>query len=576
MLDPVLKRVTEKVAGVMSSHRDSVDEKTMFSRDWEFIFSDFNGWVTLHCFSYSEIGSCWVYPKLYPRSKLEKLRAELPSFSFHQPSAAYDHVMCGDDHWIEPFWQHNEDLKTDDVPLFFHREHCGRPKGNEHYLEFNQLVTHPLGLHWSESKQAFCSVDDNGDEIEKIKIIDDSGVSLIVIRRKTLDKLLYLGDWALVRYVDFHRREKGHLDYREAKRKTVESEIYDAKYELRNCGLKFVEFHGAQIEMPKSDREKLLSLFEDEEGGEKKYADLIVHDWKNKRLLEGYSLDPDNFSNYFTESDLPFETSPLFFRADVLDKYKNNTDKYELSERGIYCRGGWHLETYDINEYNQVHTYAVYLGRLPYREQLHWLQYNEKPKGGLSKRAVRTDFEGQFSELSDLQELKKILEELQCLEVKGAGSPVWSPKGGSWDNASRGLHQVCTENSNQWHDFIIALANTVNEGLQKKPLWRLAQSLGCENKELGSLGLLKYIFGVKDQSELIESVHFTLNELQIARGQGKAHGAWKAPDGSLVEDSKKRVVDVVGALKELKAFLHAFDPETCSNSDGGENAGSDD
>jgi hypothetical protein len=167
MLDAVLKMMVERVISVMGSHRDSCVEKTMFSNDWEFIFSDFDEWVTLYCFSHSEIGSFWVYPKLHPCSQLEKLRSELPSFNFHQRSAAYDHVMSGEGHWIEPFWKHNEDLKTEDVPLFFHREHCGRPKGSEHYFEFNQLVTHPLGLHWSEKKQAFCSVNDALPEKEE-------------------------------------------------------------------------------------------------------------------------------------------------------------------------------------------------------------------------------------------------------------------------------------------------------------------------------------------------------------------------------------------------------------------------
>jgi hypothetical protein len=252
-------------------------------------------------------------------------------------------------------------------------------------------------------------MDERGEEIEKIKVIREDGVTLIVVRRKTLDKLLYLGDWALVIYVSFNRHEKGFMDFCDTEYEDVDSDKYDAKYELRKCDLRFTEYRGAQIEQPISDREKLLSLFENEEPEEKRYAEFIVHDWKNGKILEDYSLKPDNFANYFTKSDLPYETSPLFFNAEVLDKYKNNMDKYELFERGIYCRGGWQLQSYDVNKYNQVHTYAVYLGRLPYREQLHWCQYNEKPKGGVSKRAFKTDFEGEFSEASELQELQIVL-----------------------------------------------------------------------------------------------------------------------------------------------------------------------
>ena len=91
---------------------------------------------------------------------------------------------------------------------------------------------------------------------------------------------------------------------------------------------------------------------------------------------------------------MPFETSPIFFKPGVLDKYKNDTDKYTLKERFIDCRGGWYLKTYHINEQGQVHTYACYLSLLPYEEQVYWKSFNENPRGPISKTAVQTDFKG--------------------------------------------------------------------------------------------------------------------------------------------------------------------------------------
>jgi hypothetical protein len=62
----------------------------------------------------------------------------------------------------------------------------------------------------------------------------------------------------------------------------------------------------------------------------------------------------------------------------------------------VSCRSAWNLRGIDVNEAGQVHAYICYLRNLPYAEQLHWLGYNEKPKAGISKRAVKTDFEGSF------------------------------------------------------------------------------------------------------------------------------------------------------------------------------------
>jgi hypothetical protein len=537
----------------------------MFSRNWEFIFSDFDGWVVLYCSTLGQAGGYWIYPMLCPKDKIDSLKERLPSFSINQSSAAYGHVMSGDEHWLEPCWGNYEDFKKSEIPLFFYRQYYGNPKGKENYYEFNQLVTHPLDLHWSSIKNSYCSIDGQGEEIEKIKIINHDKFNLILIRRKTLDKLLHLGEWVLVRYFDFNRFKTDFPSFNSCTSKQYEPKEYEAKFEIRTCEDEYIEFRGAQIERPQTPKEQLLSwrISDDEEEEERKYADFIVQDWKNKKILKNYSIDPQNFANYFTKSDLPFETSPIFFKAEVLDKYKNNPDKYELTERTIACRGGWYLETYDINKYNQVHTYAVYLARLPYKEQLHWLQYNEEPKGNISKRAFQTDFEAKFpDEKSKLQLLQEALEKLGNLKVGEESHTIWSPKGGSWDSASKGLHYVNSENPNQWHDFIIALANATNEGFQVKPLRKIASSLGNDDEELGTLGLIKFILKSSNNEEKIPTIHGVLNELQKRRGKGKAHGNWDTPEGSLIEDANKRLQEVIFAIEELIHVLGALEIPT--------------
>ena len=57
------------------------------------------------------------------------------------------------------------------------------------------------------------------------------------------------------------------------------------------------------------------------------------------------STAPGETANHFTKSDLPFETSPAFFRPEVLQRYKSDTDRYTLEDRSISCRGAWHLQT---------------------------------------------------------------------------------------------------------------------------------------------------------------------------------------------------------------------------------------
>jgi len=556
----IFQNLINRILKVQNSHKELSDDKAMLSRNWEFIFSDFDGWIVLYCSTLGQAGGYWIYPMLCPKDNIDSLKENLPSFSINPSSAAYGHVMSGDEHWLEPCWGHYEDFKTSELPLFFLRQYYGYPKGKENYYEFNQLVTHPLDLHWSSIKNSYCSIGGLGAEIEKIKIINDDKVNLILIRRNALDKLLHLGEWVLLRYFCFNRFKTASPSFNTSISEQCESKEYEAKFEIRTCDDEYIEFRGAQIERPKTPKEQLLSWGNSDDDEENKYADFTVYDWKNRRILKNYSLDPINFANYFIESDLPFETSPIFFNAEVLDKYKTNPDKYELEERTISCRGGWYLQTYDINEHDQVHTYAVYLACLPYKEQLHWLQYNENPKGSISKRAFQTDFEAKWpDEKSKLQLLKNYLEKLGNLKVGKEGYTIWSPKGGDWDLASKGLYYVNSENPNQWHDFIIALANTTNEGFQVKPLRKIASSLGNNDENLGTLGLIKFILESLDNKEQIPIIHGVLNELQKRRGKGKVHGIWDIPDGSLIEDANKRLQDVILAIEKLIEVLEALE-----------------
>lgn len=561
MLERLFLNLIEKIVEVQHSHKVSSEEDPLLSRNWEFIFSDFDGWLVLYCSTRKLLGGYWLYPMLLPNDNVEDLKKRLPEFNIHQPSAAYGHVMSGEKHWLEPSWGNFEDFKRSEIPLFFYRQYYGRAKGKENYYEFNQIVTHPLDLHWSEKHNSYCRTDEQGDEIEIVKIINHNDVSLILVRRKVFEKLLYLGDWCLVRYFSFIRFNAESPSYDSFTREVYEPKEYEAKFKIIRCRDEYVEFRGAQIERARTPKAQLLSwrFSDNEEEIEKKYAEFIVHDWKNKKILKNYSIDPKNFANYFTKSDLPFETSPIFFKAEVLDKYKNNPDKYELQERTISCRGGWYLETYDINQYNQVHTYAVYLARLPYKEQLHWLQYNEAPKGDISKRAFQTDFEAKFPyENPLLQQLQESLETLRKTEVGDEKLFIWSPKGGSWETASKGLHYVNSENANQWHDFIIAIANATNEGFLKKPLSKIAASLGNEDNQLGTLGLLKFIIKESNNEDKIPLIHGVLNDLQIKRGKGKAHGTWDTPDSSLIDDATKRLQDVIQAIKQLKQIVESL------------------
>ena len=240
LLEAIFQNLINRILEVQKSHKDSSDEKAMLSRNWEFIFSDFDGWLVLHCSKVKDLGGYWIYPMLHPLSNVGSLKEQLPSFSFITPSAAYSEIISGDKHWIESCWGNHDDFDNSEIPLFFHRHYYGYQRGKESYYEFNQLVTHLLDLHKSEKDNSYCRTDERGDEIEKIKIINNDEINLILIRRETLDKLLYLGKWVLIRYFVFSRFKTNDFSYVNCTQEESESKEYEATYQIRKCGEDFI------------------------------------------------------------------------------------------------------------------------------------------------------------------------------------------------------------------------------------------------------------------------------------------------------------------------------------------------
>lgn len=556
MLDMQIKKIISSIKSAEKLDEKTVTDAQMRSTDWSFLFQDLDGWLVLGVQTDAR-GGYWIHSSLYPADQIDTLKATLPDFNVNPPSAAYSHVSSGDDHWIEPFWSEQKTFKTSEVPFYFSSRYDGHPRGKENVIEFNQLVTHSLNLSWSPRRNAFCVVNDLGEEVDKIKIVDSDEVKLVLIRRTALDKLLYLGNWVLVRYVSFSRWRALDHDFEQAQTSGIELANLDAKFQIRETGkpISWIEFRGAVITKAVTAKEKLLnwSFADDESADEKEFATFIVQDIKNSKLLKDYSIDPSNFSNYFTKSELPLEVSPVFFKPEVLDKYIGDRDRYDVENRNISCRGGWSLQTYDVNDQGQVHTYAIYLSKLPYREQLHWKQFNEEPKGTISRTAYKTDFLAEWPDETPLKnQLKAALERLSSLEFRG--TPIWKPKGGSMTEGLRSLHQLRTENSNHWHDFVIALANATNEGFQQKALIAIASKIGTVDPQARTLGLLKQIIS-KFAPERLAETHTFLSTLQNSRGMGKAHGEWKTPEGSLVADAKEKFEKAIEAIKSLTEIL---------------------
>jgi hypothetical protein len=375
--------------------------------------------------------------------------------------------------------------------LIFNRSFDGM-KDYVPQIEISQKLVHSLRLHFVSERRAYCKLNDHGDFEDIINIVQipngwrDRDGTVITIRAAEFYEYMTLSKMTLIRKFDFTRTSENfsHWNYDDQS----ECESSDLSYRY-GTGPAASFCHGVQvIASPISYKDVLQRHINAREGVGRRYVPFIIHDWRNKRIVE-VSAAPGNLTNYFAKTQgLPFEVSPAFFRPEVLHKYKSNPEKYTIEERTISCRGAWHLETYDINAEGQVHSYIIYLSRLPYEEQLYWRSFNEPPKGPISNRSIQTDFEGTWStEYDPLESLKRQVQALDKL-----APPWWIPRR---DGLIRIVHKPATDSAAEWADEIHKLDQMLVEGFQPRRLRELITDRGGKfEQQWQSLRLLEEMF----------------------------------------------------------------------------------
>ncbi len=428
------------------------------------------------------------------------------------------------------------------TPLTFLRSYEGRI-GRKGYVEFSQYFTHLNGLHYDECKNTYSRLNEEGDIEDIIKIFFDKEKILVTIKKVVMDLHLFACKSVLLRLFDV-TRYKDSTSLSGGKRE--ESDLQDAKNEIfARKGLVYDSeglptagwLRGFQIIRNQEPRKKMLKIIAGKYSPAQKYEKFIAMDWKHQRIAE-CSCDEKQLDSYFTDTGKPFQITPAFFKPEVLLKYKQDKEKYKLTQRTISCRNSWHLQTYDINEAGQVHTYLRYLGQLPHSEQLHWKSYNEEPKGTISKRAFITDIKGDWDRsYNPLSKLMKSLSELQEMKKE-----FWSCEQGV--DAFQ-LNYVVTDSLKEWTDEIHSLDKLVVECLGNTYLKGLAKKINCYEPHLGSIKLLKAILekkGIDDQE--LANIISPLDEIHDLRTKFSGHKT-----GRQVERVRKQLISTHGNLK---------------------------
>lgn len=405
--------------------------------------------------------------------------------------------------------------------LIYGRYFDGLIGNKRKYFEAHQELTHLAGLHWVDEESAYCRLDDNGDLDAVLSISSrehDDSVTLASIHRSTLDEYLSAGNLALIRVFDLTLLRRHEFTDWGISEEAVFGDGEGMWYRQRVKPDEAAYTRGFQLIQPfdsYAPRKPTWRFLADR--SDKRYADFIIFDFRNKGV-KAISAHPSCTTNYFeaNNNDLPFETSPAFFRSDVILKYKADKDKYKIETRSIHCRSSWSIN-YDINEAGQIHAYICDLRDLPYEEQLHWASFNENPKASISKRAYETDFKAEFTSVIDpIDKLRTLLER-------------WHQAGFDWWGLPDrdAMSRVCTpvtQSREEWAEAFLDLNKLVNEGFSVRAIRTKLNEHGVSFKsEEKSLKLLERLWGHRDPLEA--DVLHSLKEVAHIRSKAKGHAA---------------------------------------------------
>lgn len=446
------------------------------------------------------------------------------------------------------------------TPIIFHRYNIGHKEYP--FIELNQKIEHLLDIYWFGDKRAYCRLNDNGDFEEIFSIDKDikNKFTLCTMKQKDLYFYLFLTNSILVRLFDFDKIFDSwsfNDNYKRIKKtyKNTKEEIYfNRTKELEEHGKPIRAWiRGFQIIRNKEKLSKMRKILEGKE--DREYVSFIINDFKNKKIVE-WSSNPKELGNYFVKNDLPFGTSPAFFKSQVLLKYKQDYEKYSFAYRKINCRGGWSID-YDINEEGQVHVYITDLSRLPYEEQLYWKSYNEKPKAGISSRAINSDFFGKWDfDYDPLFSLKEVLKKFPKINYKGESIKIWELPNVPNPNLIDNLCYVDTNSKKEWEDQILILSKILIDGLNKKTINKISKEFDCYDDKLGSINLLaKVLENIKVPLDEIETIINPLNSLWYLRSNIVAHPHKTYPKGDLRKQFRDILVKTDKSIHKLVEII---------------------
>lgn len=387
--------------------------------------------------------------------------------------------------------------------------------------------------------------------------IDESGNKLLVvrfddevrIRTSYLMRYIAVKQMLFVQFIDSRVSSSEHYPMNAEKIHDEERQSDQYHYKLWFCSTHKEDYllsmvYARSIVEPRPRETCDILLFEHKEA----YPEFPIAERPDGSLVR-FTCDPDRLNNYFDSNPgAPMYLTPVFFKPDVLDKYRKNP-YFTVSERRLACGSQWGVEIDNVIP-SRVMVYLGDLGKdVPEKERQHFLEHVMSPADQkVSQEAFANDILNAWVDptgpISQLVLGRKRLDET-WLNVFG-----WRlfREPHPDDSDMEKLIRVPSGNSREEFDTVIL-------NLDKYLIEYIDESQLTECTKQGSINKLTEFLNARD----IDADLTALRDLQSLRSTSSAHAKGKkydkAKENLLTGDAANDIETLIRRLASMMDSL---------------------
>ncbi|TAJ09057.1 hypothetical protein DMA11_20815 [Marinilabiliaceae bacterium JC017] len=452
-----------------------------------------DGWVTIYDSSSNENESSLIYCCLVDKDKKEESEKN-NSWHFHIGSEGKPSVW-GDNSYtsnaetgIEPFLVQRNFSLSDRYESFF-------DVSEEFILYFNLYEKGD-----NKQNRKYYYIDDLGN-LDEVLIFEPKRIR---VKLKYLKEYITIREMYFIVTYSFDRFIKANkIDW---EINSVDEVISENHY----------IYHRLIRPLDNRMQSAILGKVFIEPNTQKKYHQDLSDDYETFSI--GYDENGDElFESCEKTNEKYFKLT--YFKKEVLNKYYNEPQKYEVDSFGI--RSKFFSLKIDNNIEEYVPVFLVELGCLPYKEQLHWKQYNIPPQDefGMSSIYYKTMIEGNWAEHPETPDLffKFKYKDFNKKWKDKFGWEFYKPLAEQDKHIFTALHVPTTNNVKAFCEQILTIVKLTIDRLNEK---HLQKEISLESGDKGITKLEKYL---KSKEIEIPQMFEFLRNLQSLRSGLMAH-----------------------------------------------------